>query len=268
MTEWYGFLSLFLDPKYAAFGLSITFPLNLPTNYSHYQDVIWVQQPNLHMHQHRFSLLFAFLFAFVGAMHGQDTTMSVVNSAMAERVDTTVLPQRIDSTTTAPAAAKKRMLFKQPYPAPRVALLLSGVVPGAGQVYNKRYWKVPIIYGAFVGGFLWYNNNRALYKRLRQEHINRVDGDPLTEPETALTNLNDASIVRYRDQFRGKSEQAGLVIGLTWLLNAAEAYTDAHLKSFDVSDDLSLRLVPSTESGAVGLGLRLQIGRPSVAVRP
>jgi Family of unknown function (DUF5683) len=202
-----------------------------------------------------FIILLLLSLALTLQVKAQDTTVVVNLATDSVRIDTSVSP-RVDTQGAVVGRQFHPFRFlKKNYPAPRTALLLSAVVPGAGQVYNKRYWKVPLVYGAFVGGYLYYDHNRSLYKRLRTEYIYRADKDPATVPEPALTNLNDQSVLRYRDLFRGKSEQAGLIIVVTYLLTAAEAYTDAHLKSFDVSDDLSLRLGPSAQSGGLGFGV-------------
>jgi Family of unknown function (DUF5683) len=152
----------------------------------------------------------------------------------------------------------KKNFFSKDYPSPQKALLCSAILPGAGQAYNKQYWKIPLVYGAFIGGGFYYNDRRKLYNKLKTEYIARVDNLPTTVPDPNLTRLSDPSVRSFRDKFRSESETAGLLIVVTYLLTAAEAYVGAHLKSFDVSDDLSLHLVPSTQ-GTVGAGVRLMV---------
>jgi Family of unknown function (DUF5683) len=182
-------------------------------------------------------------------------------------VTATILSAQTDSTMAVFDSAQiirptkdlsKPNYWRKNYPDPSKALLFSAVLPGAGQIYNKQYWKVPLVYGVFVGAILYYDDQRGSFRRLRKEYIARADGKPDTVPESALVNVSSDKIQNLRNYYRSQSETAGLLIVGTYLLTAAEAYVGAHLKTFDVSDDLSLRIRPSTQSG-VGLGIVLAV---------
>lgn len=157
--------------------------------------------------------------------------------------------------------------FIKKYPNPRAAALLSFIVPGAGQAYNKKWWKIPIVYGA-LGGMTWLAlDNDAEYKRLKKNYKLLVDGDEMTNPtESPYTLMNATQMKGYRDQFRGYTEKSYLFLGIVYLLQVTDAFVDAHLSNFDVSDDLSLRLVPDIQSAgggfgaSFGLGIRLGFG--------
>lgn len=160
--------------------------------------------------------------------------------------------------------------FIKKYPNPRAAALLSFILPGAGQAYNKKWWKIPIVYGA-LGGMAWLSlDNDHEYQRLKKNYKLLVDGDPDTNPtEAPYTYMNPTQMKGYRDQFRGFTEKSYLFLGITYLLGVTDAFVDAHLAHFDVSDDLTLRLVPDIQSGTggfgacFGVGVRLGFGNPS-----
>ena len=158
--------------------------------------------------------------------------------------------------------------FIKKYPNPRAAALLSFVLPGAGQAYNKKWWKIPIVYGA-LGGMTWLAlDNDQEYQRLKKNYKLLVDGDDNTKPtEAPYIYMNATQMKGYRDQFRGFTEKSYLFLGITYLLAVTDAFVDAHLSRFDVSDDLSLRMVPDIQSvsngfgASFGVGVRLGFGR-------
>ena len=131
---------------------------------------------------------------------------------------------------------------------PRVAAIRSAILPGLGQIYNKKYWKLPIIYGALgvTTGIFIYNLN--YYKRFRYAYKVLVNGEvanyPNVHPDLQFfIERNDRSGLQYnRDEFRRNIDYSVLVFLLFWGLNVVDASVDAHLKSFDVSRDLSLQL--------------------------
>ncbi len=156
------------------------------------------------------------------------------------------------SANTRPRALR---FLKGGYPSPTKALLLSVALPGAGQAYNRQYWKIPLVYGGLATfGYLYYDN-RKVFNRLKAEYIARVDDDPATVGEPVLQGLSTANVRYFRDKYRLQSEQLGLGFVVTYLLAGAEAYVAAHLKTFDVSDDLSLRFGPTQ-----GLGVGVYVG--------
>lgn len=159
-----------------------------------------------------------------------------------------------------------RRVFTKDYPNPKTALLLSFAFPGAGQAYNRKWWKIPIVY-AVLGGLVYVEiDNIQEYRRLRDNYKLLVDGDDNTNPTEEPYSLIDAtSMKQYRDQWRRYVEQSTVALGLAYILTATEAYVNAHLSQFDVSDDLSLRLQPRFQANpgtgiTFGLGATLQFG--------
>ena len=139
---------------------------------------------------------------------------------------------------------------------PQRAALFSAVVPGLGQVYNKQYWKVPVIYaGGAVAGYLIYYNY-SVYKNLRKSFRLRKFDEPEKRYErftvktigedldVNLENFTDGEILGLQQSYRRDLDLAVLLGFGVYALNVVDAVVFAHLYDFDVSDDLTLRLKP------------------------
>ncbi len=129
---------------------------------------------------------------------------------------------------------------------PRTATIRSAILPGWGQAYNKKYWKIPIIYAALGTTTYLFFFNLNTYKSLRQSYIYKTDSDTsndaLIPPE--FKNLNANSLRIYRNEYRKNVDYSVLFFFIFWGLNVVNATVDAHLKAFDVSDNLSLLINP------------------------
>ena len=140
---------------------------------------------------------------------------------------------------------KRIKLWEKRYPSPKNATLLSVVLPGSGQIYNKKYWKVPLVYASIGAlGYFVYTNGKE-YRRFKKAYMYRVDDDPLTEDEFVDRLDNASTIKTWRDYYDKNRQLAWIGLVFVWLLNSVDAYVDAHLYNFDVSDDLSLRIQPT-----------------------
>lgn len=129
--------------------------------------------------------------------------------------------------------------FFSHWSAPKKASVLSAFIPGAGQVFNKKYWKIPVIYG--IGGILAYNaiaqtKNYIYYK---SQLLNVLNGG--TNPD----GLSQQQLVLLKNQSKKWRDLSVAGIVLIYVLNIIDANVDAHLKTFDVSDNLSLNIQPS-----------------------
>lgn len=152
---------------------------------------------------------------------------------------------------------------------PKVAATRSAILPGLGQIYNRKYWKLPIVYGAIgtAGGVFVYNykNYKDLRVAYRGKYNARVNKDSTEywkiKPE--LLRLSEESLRFNRDEFRRNMDYSVLIFLVLWGLNVVDAAVDAHLKDFDVSPDLSLQLRPghSEMAGTNGVSLILHIGK-------
>lgn len=144
------------------------------------------------------------------------------------------------------------------------AALRSTIFPGAGQVYNRKYWKLPLVYGALaipVGAFAynvdWYRKCREAYSIRYHNDTSVVTPDlPIDGIDQQLRPLSTQSLRLYRNEFRKNVDLSVLALLAVWGLNVVDAAVDGHLRSFDVSDQLSLRLEPMPTP----TGLHMQVG--------
>ncbi len=140
----------------------------------------------------------------------------------------------------------------------RRATLLSAVIPGAGQIYNGKYWKLPILFGAAgtLGYFINFNNNE--YQVFRQAYIYRALGD---QTDRSLFNLypDINQLASGRDFFRRNRDLLIILSGFLYLLNITDAAVDAHFRDFNVKDDIQLSIAPTLQpQGGTGLALTLR----------
>ena len=136
------------------------------------------------------------------------------------------------------------------------ALWLALVLPGAGQIYNRKYWKLPIVYGGFVGCAYAMRWNNQMYHDYSQAYMDLMDDDPNTESYNQFMHLgaqiNDSNRSRYetlfqkrKDRFRRWRDMSFFVMVGVYALSVVDAYVDASLSEFDISDDLSLHVAPT-----------------------
>jgi hypothetical protein len=138
---------------------------------------------------------------------------------------------------------------------PGRAALYSLILPGAGQAYNKKYWQVPIVWAGVgtAGGIMLYNSKYYGYYRdgYRESLRAGIEGTPPIIPDglppKVEENLRKASteqIKNHRDDLNRYRQISIVAFALTWIANSAHAYVSAHLKDFDISDDLSIQILP------------------------
>ncbi|MBL4585467.1 MAG: hypothetical protein JKX84_00200 [Flavobacteriales bacterium] len=155
------------------------------------------------------------------------------DAAMAE-ADTIVEIEKTDS-----------IKVKKPH-SPLKASIMSAVLPGPGQIYNGKWWKVPIVYGA-IGGLVYssvFNNIKcATY---RNAYLIRIDDDPNTVDQF-VGEFTDSNLRDLKDKFQRQRDLSLVLTGVFYLLNIVDASVDGHLKNFDVSDDLTLNIEPSIQ---------------------
>lgn len=128
---------------------------------------------------------------------------------------------------------------------PKKAAIYSAVLPGLGQIYNKKYWyiKVPIIYGGFVGIGYMINYNQELYIKYRNEYRNRLNC-PSFVSSGDISFLSDSAVKLRRDSYR-RYRDMNIMMAFGWYgINILEAAVSGHFLNFDVSDDLSLNIQP------------------------
>lgn len=167
--------------------------------------------------------------------------------------DTTII--RLDS------AELKNQL--KPIDDPLKAALLSAVLPGLGQAYNGSYWKIPIIYAGFVGlgtGIHFLNYKYIVFRNALSAE---VDEDPNTINPYSEIGGNERVLNLRVEFYRRNRDFTMILTGLFYLLQIVEANVDGHLKTFDISDELSLNLDPHIGQLAynyhLGLSLKLNL---------
>ena len=146
---------------------------------------------------------------------------------------------------------------------PKIAAICS-IIPGGGQIYNGKYWKVPIVYGIIGGAGYWLYSNHENYIYYRDEYRLRLNG--ATEglnPE--LANMSTENIASYEKHYQRNQELGVFLFLICYGLNIVDAMVDAHFSTYDVSDNLTLALrpgltppaCPSAASAAPSFGLRM-----------
>lgn len=169
-----------------------------------------------------------------------------------------VMPQRLDS-----LLAKAQDVLRPQYrPDPTRALWLSLVFPGAGQVYNHKYWKLPVIYGGFLGCAYALSWNNQMLRDYTQAYLDIMDDDPNTKSYEKMLPMNyniQGREAQFKEIFKNKKnyfrkyrDMSIFAFVGVYLISVIDAYVDAELSSFDISDDLSLHLSPAVFSNDMG----------------
>ena len=122
---------------------------------------------------------------------------------------------------------------------PSRAAFYSAVLPGLGQIYNKRYWKVPLVYGGLGASIYFYDFNQRNYKRYRNAYKRRLAGYSDDEFQELITD--DDRLLDGQNFYKQNRDRSMLFIIGTYLLNILDANIDAHLKQYNVNDNLSLQ---------------------------
>lgn len=174
----------------------------------------------------------------------------------AQRKDSLIITpgKKIDTTGRNILSVKDSTLNQH---SPKKATFRSLVLPGWGQAYNKKYWKIPIVYGALGTTAAVFFYNLKTYKALKQAYIYASDTSSLNNNliRSDLRNLSPESIRSYRNSYRQNIDYSVLFFLVFWGLNVVDATVDANLKAFDVSNDISLKIKPSFNIQSAGISL-------------
>jgi hypothetical protein len=156
---------------------------------------------------------------------------------------------------------------KLPYKiVPRTATLHSLMIPGWGQLYNRQYWKLPLVVGAFVTLGLIANYNHTRYKKYREYYyiVSPHTDDPKYIPPSTVAvpyedgvirDLDVNQLKRINDGFRRNRDYTYIGFVIAWAFNVVDANVSAHLKTFDVSDDISLKIKPALDFNPINNSL-------------
>lgn len=155
-----------------------------------------------------------------------------------------------------PFKKKEKRNWETWHPEAKKALWLALVIPGAGQIYNRKYWKLPIVYGGFVGCLYALRWNNQMYKDYSQAYIDIMDNDPQTKSYESFlhlgTQVTQDNLSRYqtvfkqrKDKYRKWRDMSIFSLVAVYALSVIDAYVDASLSEFDISKDLSLKVSPT-----------------------
>ncbi len=127
---------------------------------------------------------------------------------------------------------------------PGKAALFSLIIPGAGQIYNRSYWKAPVVWGVVgaVGSVMAFNIDQ--FNDLDDRYKAAVQAEIDMEPNPDPGGLSSSQLFDLRTEANRNRQLSIVIFSFTWIGNAVEAYVDGHLKEFDISDDLSMRFKP------------------------
>ncbi len=172
------------------------------------------------------------------------------------------------------AEAIRKAMF---VPEPKKAMWLGIVLPGAGQIYNRKFWKLPIFYGGMVGCVYAMRWNNMMYTDYSRAYLDLMDDDPQTQSYNSFMHLgaeiNSSNQSRYENIFKRRKDyyrryrdlSLFCLIGV-YALSVVDAYVDASLSQFDISRDLSLHVEPAvirsshTSNPLEGNGVGINIG--------
>lgn len=195
----------------------------------------------------------------------------MLSMCMVKAQDT--IPQKDTTVALAVVTSPANDSLKVKKHIPRKATIRSAIIPGWGQIYNKKAWKVPIVYAAIgipVGTFIfnksWYRKTSQAAKMLGQtppdtaHYMSRVD----PQLYVFFTTPNSlGALLNYRNDFRRNMDYSILIALVMWGLNVVDATVDAHLRDFDVSEDLSMKIRPAfiNNSMTPGISVVFTIGK-------
>ena len=139
---------------------------------------------------------------------------------------------------------------------PKKASIYSALVPGAGQFYTKKYWKIPIIYAGLITSASYIKSNQDQYLLYKKTYIKRLDGTNTDE----FTNIyNDNELINLVEYHKRNRDISILLFSLTYLLNIVDASANAHLFNYNISEDIGFQLKPLDYANNNTTGIILSI---------
>jgi len=137
---------------------------------------------------------------------------------------------------------------------PKRAGIYSALIPGSGQIYTKKYWKVPIIYAGIITSAYYIKESNSSYKLYRDAYINRLEGNNSDDIFSQYSNNQLSTITNH---YRRNREVSILFLIGTYILNIVDASVSAHLFNYDISDNLTINIQPIYLSKEKTTGLLL-----------
>lgn len=193
-------------------------------------------------------------------------SLDKINKKNLQKMEAAVTPVVVKADSIPPPYIPKNVFVPNPTKATWYAL----VFPGGGQIYNRKYWKLPIIYGGFAGCAYALTWNGKMYKDYSQAYMDIMDNNPNTNsyedllpPNSSYSKEQLQEVLRKRkDTYRRYRDLSIFAVIGVYLISVIDAYIDAELSNFDISPDLSMKVEPTLINNN-----RLQPGNNSVGVR-
>lgn len=188
----------------------------------------------------------------LAAQEVEPVTVELLDSTMVAAADSSLDRSTVIVADSVVKVARDWATWR---PKPQRALWLALVLPGAGQIYNRKYWKLPIIYGGFVGCIYAMQWNNMMYKDYSQAYLDIMDDDPGTASYNKFLHLgrtiDSSNESRYKEIFKKRKDYYRryrdlsffILVGV-YALSVIDAYVDAELSEFDISHDLSMKVEP------------------------
>lgn len=191
-------------------------------------------------------LFFFFLIALPSFAFAQQKVDSI-----SRKIDTSSVPIAKDSTVNVVASKDTISVIT-----PKKTGLYSALVPGLGQYYNKHYWKIPVIYAGFGAAAYFIYDNTKNYNLYRSEYAAQLNGKGTDD--LRFINMSSEEFEYNIDYYQRNRDLAYIFTGVFYALQIVDAVVFAHLKGFDISEDISFRVRPIvTPQGSYGFGLAL-----------
>lgn len=143
----------------------------------------------------------------------------------------------------------------------KTASIMSACLPGLGQIYNKKFWKLPIVYGGFAGLYYFHTMNNNEYKDYKLAYRFKSGDTTIAITQDALNLTNQyplESLQKGKDYYKSNTDLLKIISFVFYILNIVDASVDAHLSDFDIDEDLTLRIYPISSPYYTGLSLALR----------
>ncbi len=177
--------------------------------------------------------------------------VSVLSQTKAQNI---LLPKIDSSFYVIDSLSKAKPLHKI---IPRIATYKSAILPGYGQIYNRQYWKLPLVYGGLGLSIYYIIINNTKYLKYKTALASFYDSNLQLKPNAPIVlvtfngvtrQLNFNQILQRTDFYRRNRDYSYLSLAGVWVFNIIDANVSAHLKTFDLSDDISLKIKPSIDN--------------------
>jgi hypothetical protein len=200
---------------------------------------------------YRIGIHIVFCLVYCLPICAQDSVVTKKNLATVDDTKDSILPV---AKNILPDSSKIRLQFLTTKPIPKRAALYNALLPGLGQVYNKQYWKLPILYGGFATAAVLINQQSRNYNKFQTAYIYRTDNNPSTIDTFEAKGLYSATdLLTQRTQARSNLDKLGVYTTVWYFLGIIDAMASAHLRNFDISKDLSMKTMPMIEPNYAGI---------------